>query len=490
VRANLRTVMGVTLLVALSGAPSASGDRRLIEAVKRQDAAAARALLASRVDVNTAQPDGATALHWAAHWNDIEIATLLVRAGASVNAVNDHGITPLALACTNGSLPMVRLLLEGGANPNAASGAGETPLMTAARTGNRDLVNALLERGGDVKAADPERGQTALMWAISERHPDIVRSLMERGADVRVRSKGGYTPLLFAARVGDVESARLLVTAGAPVDDAAPDGSTPMLVAAVRGHAPLAMYLLECGAYPNVSAPGYTALHWASGTWETEMTGPNGITPGIDDEWSSLPGIQRGRLELVRALLARGADPNARLEKMPPRVGYSQLQVEHRVVGVNMYPGATPFLLAAMAADVDVMRLLVEHGANPGVTASDGTTPLMVAAGLGRYLAESRVTEARALPAVALALELGSDINGVNEAGNTALHGAAYIKANTIVRYLAEHGARLDVANKRGQTPLAMADTVRAGSATVASRTETGDLLRKLGADIGGGTSR
>jgi ankyrin repeat protein len=247
----------------------------------------------------------------------------------------------------------------------------------------------------------------------------------------------------------------------------------------------LAIDLLERGADPNAAATGYTALHWASGSWETELTGPNGIDAQSAEEWRSLAGVSSGKIELIKALLARGADPDARLAKPPPRVGYTQLPIEHRVVGVNPYPGATPFLLAAMAGDVAVMRLLAGSGADPRLAANDGTTPLMVAAGLGRYLAESRVTEPQALDAVKLAFELGGDINAVNTAGNAALHGAAHTKADSIIRFLAEKGADLNLRNKRGQTPLAIADTVRAGSATVSQKTPTGDLLRSLGAEEG-----
>lgn len=474
----------VLLILHLSvcGTAAATGDERLVEAVKRQDKAAARALLNQNLDVNTRQADGATALHWAAHWDDAEIAGLLIRAGADVNAANDHGVTALALACTNGSAAMTATLLRAGADPNLARATGETSLMTAARTGAVEAVEALLDHGADVHGTEPAQQQTALMWAVSEKHAPVVRLLLDRGADVEARSRGGYTALLFAARVGDLESVRMLLTAGANVNDSAPDGTTALLVAAVRGHASVATHLLERGADPNADAAGYTALHWAAGSWETEMTGPNGIDAHVDDEWSSLAGIQAGRLELIRALLAHGADPNAELVKMPPRAGYSQLQVEQRVAGVSPHLGATPFLLAAMAGDAAVMRTLAEGGGDPRRTASDQTTALMVAAGLGRYLAESRVTERRALEAVALALELGVDINAANEAGNTALHGAAFIKADAIVQFLVDKGATVEVVNARGQTPLTLADTIRAGSATVSGRTSTGDLLRKLGA--------
>jgi ankyrin repeat protein len=475
----------INLVAAQTGVPLAAPDRRLVEAAKKQDREGVQVLLKQRVDVNIAQPDGATALHWAAHWDDLATAERLVAAGANVQAANSYGVTPLALAAGNASAAMVALLLNAGADPNTARSSGETPLMTAARTGNVDVVKALLAKGADVQAKEPGADQTALMWAVSERHRAIVRVLLDSGADVNARSKGGFTPLLFAARAGDLDAARMLLSANANVNDTAPDGSSALLVATVRGNSGVAMLLLDRGADPNTNSAGYTALHWAAGTWETELTGPNGISTQPDDEWGTLAGLRTGKLELVKSLLAHGADPNAQLTKTPPRVGYSQLQVEHRVVGVNVYGGATPFLLAAVAGDTEVMRVLVAGGADPLRTSADKTTPLMVAAGLGRYMAESRVSEQKALDTVKLAVEFGGDVNAVNESGNTALHGAAHTKSNTIVQFLVDHGAALNIKNKRGQTPLMIADTIRAGSATVASHTETGDLLRKLGADEG-----
>jgi uncharacterized protein len=481
-RAYAAGVWSVMLLLSPL-APAADSGRALIEAVKHQDQVGVRALLTERADVNAVEPDGATALHWAAHWNDVDTAALLTRAGARVNAANAYGVTPLALACLNGSAAMVGLLLEAGADPNLARGTGETPLMTAARVGAVAVVEALLARGASVGAKEPDQNQTALMWAVSEKHPDIVKRLIASGADVRARTKGGFSPILFAARSGDLESARHLFAAGADVNDAGADGTSALVVAVVRGHATLAIELLDRGADPNADAAGYTALHWASGTWETELTGPNGIVTqaAVDnDEWSALAGVRTGKLALVQALLAHGANPNAELTRLPPRVGYTQLQIEQRVIGVNPYSGATPFLLAAMAGDMAVMRALVAGGADPRRPSTDKTTPLMVAAGLGRYLAESRVTEDRALEAATVVLELGADVNAANDAGNTALHGAAYIKSNALVQFLVDHGANINVANKRGQTPTAIADTIRAGSATISSRTRTGDLLRKL----------
>ena len=482
--AAIRLPAGIALCLCVGlSSTLAAQSTRLVDLAKQQDRAAVRTLIAAGGDVNVAQGDGATALHWAAHWDDVEMAGLLLRAGARINAANDFGVTPLLLASANGRPAMIALLLEASADPNLAGANGETPLMAAARTGNVDVVQALLDRGADVNYKAPGNGQSALMWAISEKHSNVARRLIERGADIQARSTGGYSPLLFAARVGDLESAKMLVAGGADVNDKTPDQTSALVVAVVRGHTELAIHLLERGADPNASATGYTALHWASGSWETELTGPNGIDAQGDEEWRSLAGVAGGKVELIRALLAHGADPNAKLAKTPPRAGYTQLPVEHRVAGVNPYPGATPYLLAAMAADVDVMRALAEKGADPKLAANDGTTALMVAAGLGRYLAESRVTEMQALAAARLALELGSDINAVNDAGNTALHGAAQTKGNTIIKFLAEKGADLNVRNKRGQTPLMIADTVRAGSATVNQKTPTGDLLRSLGAE-------
>jgi ankyrin repeat protein len=452
-----------------------TADRRLPDAAKKQDKAAIRELLKQHADVNARQPDGATALHWAAHWDDLETTELLVRAGADVNAANDFGVTPLSLACTNANAAVAEALLKAGANPNAALATGETPLMTAAHTGSALVVNALLAHGADVAATESSQGQTALMWAVSEKHNEVARTLMAHGADVRARSNGGFTPLLFAARGGDLDAIRMLLAAGANVNDAASDGSSALLVATVRGHVALATFLLENGADPNANGAGYTALHWAAGSWETELTGPRGIVTSRDQEWNALRGVEAGKSELVEALLAHGANPNAPLVKSPPRVGFT--------VFFRNLAGATPLFVAAMAGDAKTMRVLAEAGADPRLGTKDNMTPLMVAAGVARVLAETRVTEAGSVEAVKLAWELGGDVNAVNAAGETALHGAAHIRSDAIVQFLVDKGAAVDVKNKRGETPLMIAErTVAAGSAPVFVRTSTGDLLRKLGA--------
>ena len=472
--ANLKRLGSWSMVLLLLGVNLAlASDLRLVEAVKTQDTAAVHALLQEQVDVNTPQADGATALHWAAYWDDLETADLLIRAGGQVNVANDFGVGPLSLACTNGNAAMVELLLKAGADPNAVRLTGETPLMTAARTGKIDAVNVLLSYGADVNASEPSQEQTALMWALSEMHLEVARTLIEHGADVNARSRGGFTPLLFAARQGDLDAARLLLASGADVNDEASDGSRVLLVATVRGHADLAAYLLEQGADPNADAAGYTALHWAAGSWETEMTGPNGIVVPADHEWSGMAGLRAGKLELVKTLLDHGADPNALLEKQPPRVGYTVFS--QRPVG------ATPFFLAAMAGDASVMRALVAAGADPLLAPRDHTTPLMTAAGVRRNLAESRVSDSSALEAVKLAVELGADVNAVDDQGETALHGAARIRSDAIVQFLVDQGATANVKNKRGQTPLFIAERYfHPGSPPLVSRTSTGDLLRKL----------
>lgn len=468
------THLGVPwMMLLLSGiGVAAAGDQRLVDAVKQQDTVLVHALLKQKVDVNTPQGDGATPLHWAAHWDNLETANLLIRAGANVNAANAYGVTPLSVACANGSAKMAATLLTAGANPNIARLTGETSLMTAARSGNADVITALLAHGADVNATEPFRRQSALMWAVSEKHSDAVRVLIEHGADIRARSTSGFTSLMFAARQGDLESARILLAAGANVNESASDGTTALLVATVRGHVALASYFLQHGADPNADKTGYTALHWAVGSWETELSGAPGIDTQRDEEWAALRGLPAGKVELVTALLAHGANPNAQLTKSPRLVGFGGRRLNN--------VGATPFWLAAAAADARLMRLLAANGADPQLATKDHTTPLMVAAGLGRSVV-SMATESDALEAVKAVLELNADVNAANDAGDTALHGAAQADAIRAVQLLIEKGAAVNVQNKRGQTPLNIAEGARRrGNGGVATGTRTEDLLRRL----------
>ena len=453
--ADVKCVLRCWLVLLWTGVSisAAQTGGRLVDAVKQQDYAAATELVTRPVDVNIPQPDGATALHWATYWNASDMVDRLVDAGADLDAMNDYGVTPLALACDNGAAAMVIRLLEAGADPNVARATGETPLMTCARTGTLDAVHALLARGAEPSAAESWHDQTALMWAAGEGHTEVARALVEHGADVHARSSGGFTALLIAARENDPELARLLLAAGADVHDTAPDGTTPLLVATVRGHVALAIVLLEQGADPDAAGTGYTPLHWAAGSWHTELTGRlRGIATDRDDEWRALNGIRTGRLELVEALLAHGADPQARLVSAPPQFGYASPRFRVSLVG------ATPFLLAAMDAHVGVMRALSAAGVDPQVGTEEHTTPLMVAAGLGQVPAETRVTAPDALAAVRFLLARGADVNQANDVGRTALHGAAHIRSDAIVQLLVEHGARVDVEDQRGITPLMIAE--------------------------------
>ncbi len=459
--------------VVLPWALLAASEPRLVLAAKERDEAALRTLLDAGAEVDQAQGDGATALHWAVYWDEPELAQLLLEAGADAAAANDLGVTPLLLACNNGSATLVEMLLETGADVDARPASGETPLMACARSGSVPAVRSLLGHGAQVDVAHEGSGQSALMWAAAAEHPEVVRQLVERGASTSQASKGGFTPLHFAARQGDARTAELLLAAGAPVDAEASDGSRPLLVATLRGHVDVALRLLEAGADPNASTTGYTALHWAAGSWETEMTGPVGVVVPEGHEWSAMAGLESRKVELVRALLEHGADPNVRLEKQPPRVGY--------FVFSRRPKGATPYYLAAKASDAEVMALLVEHGADPLLGTENGMTPLLTAAGVRWAQAEVRVTESRALAAVSLAVAHGADVNAADAIGETALHGAARIRADSVVQFLVDQGAKVNVRNARGQTPLFIAERFfHPGSVPLTERSSTGDLLRKL----------
>ena len=465
----------LVLLLAVNNGWAQDTDQLLLEAVKARDFATAEALLLQGTDVDAAQPDGATALHWAVYHDTLVTADVLISAGADVDASNDYGVTPLALACENGSAVMVSRLLEAEANTQVRRNSGETPLMTCARTGNVDAVKALLVHGAEANAVEAWQGQTALMWAVGEGHTEVAKTLIERGADVSVRSKSGFSAILIGARQNDPGLARLLIDAGANVNDQAPNGGSPLLVATVRGHAALAIALLELGADPNTTEAGYTALHWAAGSWHTELTGPRGIVREREEEWRSLNGLQNRKLDLVEALLAYGADPQARLVRSPPQFGFASGRFRVSMVG------ATSFLLAAMDASVEVMEALAAAGADPLLGTDEGTTPLMVAAGLGQVPAESRVGATDSFLAVELVLALGASVNLTNQRGRTALHGAAHIRSDPIVQLLVDRGAQVDVEDDRGVTPLMIAEGGGHILLPGLGGGSTAELLRELG---------
>lgn len=456
----------------------AEGDTRIIDAAKAGDVTAVRRLVTQNADVNAPASDNATALHWAVHRGAREIVDLLLEAGARINVANDYGVTPIALAAENGDRPLVERLLAAGADPNAASLSGETVLMTAVRTGRPPLVRALLSGGAVMNAREQTRGQTALMWAAEAGYTDVVRLLLEHGADVRARSNNGFTSMMFAARTSDVNLVMALLSSGADLNGAANDGTTPLLIATIRGNLDVVEFLLNQGADPNIDLAGYTALHWAAGTWETFLTGPTAGITAEDSEWFVLAGLRGApKLKLVKLLLSFGADPNIRVKKSPPRYGLKG----SRIPGRNAV-GATTFWLAANTGDASVMRVLAADGADTVLSSDQESTPLMMAAGLDFLTGVSRVREEDALDAVKVAVDLGASIAAENQYGDTAMHAAALWGATTIVQFLAERGANVNAKNKLGQTPLMMANgEVRVSNANTAYP-DTVRALRELGA--------
>jgi ankyrin repeat protein len=479
---NIAGWLSVPLLSVALLAANATADVRLVEAAKNRDVAAVRALLNQGVDVNSRYPDGATPLHWAAHWGDLETADLLILSGADVNATDDLGVTPLALACQVGDPAMVQKLLTAGANPTVALRAGETPLMLAARSGNLDAVKALLLRGANVNAKETTQGQTALMWAAAEKHADVVGALIQAGAEVNARSNGHYTPLLFSARSNDVESARVLLAAGANVNDVDRDGNSSFVVAALMGHTEIASVLLENGADVNSAGGGFTALHWAVGFWDQGFSGPFGVK-AENSEWSAISGLRgEAKFEFAKLLLDHGADVNAKLTRIPRQGGLGG----GGTIGVSLV-GGTPYLLAANSGDVGLMRLMLDHGADPHAVLRNGTTALMLTVGIARAIGTAYVTESQVLEAAKLAIEMGSDVNAVNAARDTAMHAAAYSGFNTIIPLLLAKGANINAINKEGFTPYLIAN---GQGPRVAGdnphQPATAALLRQLGADTHG----
>ena len=440
----------VVSLAAAVGAAAAAANPPLLDAARAGDVEQVRALLARAARADQPAPDGTTALHWAAHRDDLATARLLLHAGARAGAANRYGATPLLVAATSGSAEMLELLLAAGADPNASLPEGETPLMRAARAGRVGAVRALLRRGAEVDAAERWRGQTALMWAAIEGNAAVVRDLAAAGADVRARSAGGFTPLLFAVRHDRPAALRALADAGADVNDALPDGMSALCVATLNAHYDVGVWLLEQGADPNADAQGWTALHqlvWA----RRPNLGFNNPAP--------IPTGRVSDLEFVRALAAHGADLDARETREPRGGDGSGAPGGYRNV-LNRV-GATPFLLAAKAADVELMRLLAALGADPLLPNEDGTTPLMAAAGVGIWaVGESPGTNVEALAAVALMLELGDAVTTVDANGDTALHGAVIRGSEPLVRFLLERGADLEAVNGKGWTPLRIAEGV------------------------------
>ena len=444
----MKYVVACTCLALLAPAATlaAAGESPLIAAIRAGRTDLTRSLLRQKVDVNTPQSDGATALHWAVHLDDLATVDLLLNAGAQASVADDTGVTPLYLSCMHRHAAMVQRLLAGGANPNGALLNGETPLMMCARAGDPASVRALLLHGAQVNAKEKFHDQTALMWAASEKRPEVVKVLIEVGADINARSRayprtvtgeetqragreelnytvirGGSTPLLFAAREGDVESARLLIEAGASVNDKLPDGTTALIEAAHSGRGDVARLLLDKGADPNDAQIGYTALHAA---------------------------VLLSDLDLVKALLAHNANPNLVITKATS----TKRANGHEFEMLGPLLGSTPYMLAAQYLENDMMRALAAAGADTRLPNRDGATPLMLAVGMlastqvdrrdHRVLDGARVEdESQVLEGVKTALDLGADINAVNKAGLTALRCAENQGFKQVVALLKSKGA-------------------------------------------------
>ena len=478
-----RALALIAPLLAVAAVSAAPPEAPLIEAVKNGDRAAAGRILEGGGDPDARLPDGTAALHWAAYRDDADTADLLLRAGAAVDAANRYGVTPLALAAERGYGAVVERLLAAGAGANTVRRGGETVLMSASRAGSLRAVDALIGAGADVNAAEETRGQTALMWAAGEGHTDVIRSLLAAGADLHARSHGPaaadaasgtgtytrrvrrmdeFTAFLFAVRAGRPDAVRALLDGGADVNETAPDGTSALVIAAANAHWELAAFLLDAGADPNAAGQGWPALHQVIRTRNLNI----GFFPHPE------PTGTLSSLEFARLLLERGADVNARI-------------VEPIVDGFRGFwtqQGATPMLVAAKGADAAMMRLLAEYGADVTLANDRGTTPIMAASGVEMFNPnEDSGTNPEALEALEVALALGGDVNAANDDGDTPMHGAAWRGANDIILRLVEEGAELHVENKRGYTPLRIANGEEEGRvANINIRPWTVALLQDL----------
>lgn len=506
-------------------AAAAEADVRIVDAMARQNAQAVRALVEAGVDVNARRADGTTALHWAAHWDDIETVSLLVKAGAQIDAADDHGVTALSLAAENASIRLVEALLDAGANPNLSQMSGMTPLLDAIDIGNGQMVQTLLAHGANVNAATTKTRITALMWAIGGRQPAIARVLLDAGADVQAATADGFSALTFAARVGDIETTRLLIGRGLPVNETGRDRVHALPYAALSGQDAFGLFLLEQGADPNATLSGVTALHAASGNagqfvadWQRARSG--GVGLGSSSSVFNAGGGRggAGRLPLIRALLAKGARVNEPVTTSAMAQSYigrpTKGAFESFSCGTGDFRGATPLWLAAFAAHgsggtldfggdnpraaapagpprrgtpaTAVIEALLEASADLTLTSDDGTTPLMVAAGLGRCTFNPNINRGARSPgaeaAVTVLLDAGADINAVNEADYTALHGAAFRGLNEVIEILVDRGANIDARDYRGRTPFRIAEGSKQ-SFQFQAYSDTAAFIKSLGAD-------
>ena len=476
--------LAIGLAAAQATEAAAKRDVPLIDAVRAGDVDAVRALVAEQsADLNGTAADGATALHWAVHRDDLALVDLLIGAGADVAPTNRYGVQPIALAAENGNAAILEALLDAGADPNASLSGGETALMTAARAGSADAIRLLLVRGADPNARDEFRGQTALMWAAARNNAAAVHALAELGADVHARTETGgrppsgssmfyaphptgFTALMFAARGGHLDAVRVLVEAGADVNDTLSDGQSALVAALANANWELADWMLDRGADPNLAAAGWNAIHQLLRTrrMNTGFGFPGPIPTGSVDS-----------IDVLKKMIALGGDLNARMTVNGMKDG--QRNRLNRL-------GATPFFLAAKVTDTEAMRVLIDAGADTVTPNADGTTPLMVAAGLaiwnpGEDGGSLKGQEDEVLEAVRICVEHGGDVSAANYRGETALHGAAFRGVNSVVDYLVEQGADLDARTVDGWSSLAIADGF-SYSDFYKAQTHTAARLREL----------
>jgi ankyrin repeat protein len=456
------------VLALISTVSLHAADSALVAAVKKSDSVAVKQLLQQGTSVNSAGADGTTALHWAVELDNPEMTRLLLKAGADAKRANRYGMTPLHLAAVNGNAAMMRDLLDAGADVNAVFPEGETALMTAARTGSAESLKLLLDRGAKVDARDKWYGESALMWAAAENHGDAVAVLIAHGAPVDSRSTlqkvtnrnagqsmlslGNWTPLMYAARENALDAGRALVKGRASLNLTDPDGATALVIAIINANYDFAALLLDAGADPNIvdNDAGMGALY--------AVVDMHRLAVGHGRPNPQPVGLMTA-VDLAKKLLEHGADPNRRLKK-------PILKRHHTAGDSALGDGATPFLRAAKSGDIEMMRALVAGGADPKLTMPNGTNALWFAAGLGwrngspAAPSYDQGTDEEAVEAIRFLMGLGFNIRGTNDAGDTPLHVAISGRGSeAIIKFLVDQGVDPEAKNKRGQTPLALATT-------------------------------
>jgi ankyrin repeat protein len=479
----LAALMGSAMFAA--SALAAGADLSLATAAKQGDSAAVQTLLNGRGKQSVSGPDGTAALVWAATRNDMQMAELLMRAGANVRAPNEFGATAIYAAAEHSDPALVKKLLAAKADPNIALPSGETPLMTAASRGNLETVRALLQGGANPNAKENNGGHTALMFALSEKHADVVAALVKGGADVNLGAKSGFTPLMFAAQQNDVDSGSILVKAGAKPNMAQPgSGTTPLLIATAMSSVKSVDFLLENGANPNAAdSNGYAPLHKAV----------------RDSDYGIATENKDAILQVVKSLLKHGANPNQRIAQDKAKAaeeikrGANAFEGRRTALTVTevLLQGSTPVLLAAEVNNLDVIKALVEAGADPNIPTESGTTALIMAAGAGTDVQRMRDDDERAISVqtAQFLLDHGADVNKGGQFGWTALHAATYQGINPLIETLVSRGAKVDQKDDFGQTALSISMSVltkeigdRRLQIPRRYRPDTARLLLKLGA--------